>query len=126
MSASPARKLRGRPARAARARRLQARLGATRLVAHLTGRHIYAQIIAPAENRASRTLFSASTAEKEMRAKLNGKRPNIEAAREIGTRVAQKAVAGGVSKIAFDRGGRKYHGRVKALAEAARKGGLQF
>ena len=117
-----ARKLRGRPARAARTRRLQARLGATRLVARMTGRHIYAQVVDPD----ARILCSASTLEKEMREKLGVKRSDIGAAREIGLRVAQKAVAAGIAKVAFDRGGRKYHGRVKALADAAREGGLQF
>ena len=118
----PARKLRGRPARAARTRRLQARLEATRLVARMSGRHIYAQIVAPD----ARILCAASTLEKEMRQKLDGKSSDTAAAREIGLRVAQKAAAAGIAKVAFDRGGRKYHGRVKALADAAREGGLQF
>lgn len=117
-----ARHPRGRAARGARTRRLQARLGATRLVARLTGRHIYAQIVAPG----ARTLCAASTLEREMREKLGGKNSDIAAAREVGLRVAQKAVAAGIAKVAFDRGGRKYHGRVKALADAAREGGLQF
>lgn len=117
-----ARHPRGRAARGARTRRLQARLGAVRLVARLSGRHIYAQIVAPG----ARTLCAASTLEKDLRDQLGRKRPDIAAARQIGTRVAQKAVAAGVTKVAFDRGGRKYHGRVKALADAARQGGLQF
>lgn len=116
------RKLAGRPARAARTRRLQARLGAVRLVARMTGRHIYAQVVAPD----ARILCSASTLEKEMREKLGDKRSDTAAAREIGARVAKKATAAGIAKVAFDRGGRKYHGRVKALADAAREGGLQF
>ena len=116
------RKLTGRAARGARTRRLQARLGATRLVARMSGRHIYAQVVSPD----AKTLVSASTLEREMRDKLGGKRSDIGAAREIGLRVAAKAAAAGIAKVAFDRGGRKYHGRVKALAEAAREGGLQF
>ncbi|MGI9338805.1 MAG: 50S ribosomal protein L18 [Gammaproteobacteria bacterium] len=114
-----------RLARAAQTRKRQRRLGATRLLVHTTGKHTYAQIIAADD----KVLASASTAEKEMRARLGGSGGNVAAAMAIGERLAQKAQkldASALVKLAFDRGGRKYHGRVRTLAEAARAGGLQF
>lgn len=95
---------------------------ATRLCVHRTNSHIYAQITSPAGDK---VLASASTAEKELRGQIkNG--GNVKAAEVIGARIAEKAKKMGIEKVAFDRSGYKYHGRVKALAEAARAGGLKF
>ena len=106
-----------------RARRARARirsLGENRLSVHRTPRHIYAQIIAPAGDK---VLASASTLDSDLR---NGKTGNIDAAAAVGKLVAERAKAVGVEKVAFDRSGYKYHGRVKALADAARESGLEF
>ena len=84
--------------------------------------HIYAQII---DDRAGKTLVSASSADKETKKGLKGG-GNIAAAKVVGKTIAQRAKAAGVQKVVFDRGGYKYHGRVKALADAAREAGLQF
>jgi large subunit ribosomal protein L18 len=84
--------------------------------------HIYAQVI---DDRAGRTLVSASTADKETKKNLKGG-GNVAAAKVVGKAIADRAKAAGVSKVVFDRGGYKYHGRVKALADAAREAGLQF
>ena len=87
-----------------------------------TNLHIYAQVIS---GDGSKVLASASTAEKEVRAQLkNG--GNKAAAEAVGARIAEKAKAAGIDVVAFDRSGYQYHGRVKALAEAARAGGLKF
>lgn len=113
------------PARLRRARqtRLKIReLGAVRLTVHRTNFHIYAQITSPAGDK---VLASASSAEKEMRASLKSG-GNRKAAEAVGQRIAQKAKSAGIEKVAFDRAGYRYHGRVKALAEAARAGGLKF
>jgi large subunit ribosomal protein L18 len=113
------------PARLRRSRqtRLKIReIGAVRLTVHRTNSHIYAQITSSAGDK---VLAAASSLEKEMRAKLkNG--GNKGAAQAVGERIAQKAKAAGIEKVAFDRAGYRYHGRVKALAEAARAGGLKF
>ena len=85
-------------------------------------RHIYAQVI---DDTRGNTLVSASTAEPELRERLS-KSKKIEAARAVGQLVAQRSKEKGLTQVAFDRGGYKYHGRVKALADAAREGGLQF
>jgi large subunit ribosomal protein L18 len=106
-----------------RARRARARirdLGMNRLSVHRTPRHIYAQIIAPAGDK---VLASASTLDSDLR---NGATGNITAAAEVGKLVACRAMEAGIVKVAFDRGGYKYHGRVKALADAARETGLEF
>ena len=84
--------------------------------------HIYAQII---DDRSGRTLVSASSIDKETKKNLKGG-GNIASAKAIGKNVAERAKAAGVVKVVFDRGGYKYHGRVKALADAAREAGLQF
>jgi len=113
------------PSRLRRARqtRLKIReLGAVRLTVHRTNSHIYAQITSSSGDR---VLASASTIEKEVRAKLKHG-GNVKAAEMIGTRIAEKAKQAGVEAVAFDRSGYKYHGRIKALAEAARAGGLKF
>ncbi len=113
------------PARLRRARqtRLKIReLGVLRLTVHRTNQHIYAQITSP---RGERVLAAASSAEKEMRVRLkNG--GGRAAAEAVGQRIAQKAVAAGIARVAFDRAGYRYHGRVRTLAEAARAGGLKF
>jgi len=106
--------------RALRARTKIRELGATRLCIHRTPRHIYAQVIAA---DGSHVLASASTLDSSLR---SGKTGNIEAARAVGKLVADRAKAAGVEKVAFDRSGFKFHGRVKALADAAREGGLEF
>jgi large subunit ribosomal protein L18 len=110
-------------ARLKRARRGRAKmreLGATRLSVFRTPRHIYAQVIAP---DGGRVIASASTLDKDLRASNTG---NVDAATRVGQLIAERAKAAGVSSVAFDRSGYKYHGRVKALAEAAREGGLEF
>ena len=106
-----------------RARRARARirdLGMNRLSVHRTPRHIYAQIIAPAGDR---VIASASTLDSDLRKGATG---NIDAAAAVGKLVASRAMEAGIAKVAFDRGGYKYHGRVKALADAARETGLEF
>jgi large subunit ribosomal protein L18 len=108
--------------RARRARAKIAELGGNRLCVFRTPRHIYAQIIAPGGDR---TLVAASTVEKEVRSRLKGT-GNRDAAAEIGRLIAERAKAAGVEQVAFDRSGFKYHGRVQALADAAREAGLQF
>lgn len=85
--------------------------------------HIYAQLI---DDSNGVTLMVASTVEPELRSKLKGKCGNIEAAKAVGTAIAERAIAKGVKQVVFDRGGQIYHGRVKALAEAARESGLEF
>ena len=109
--------------RRARQTRLKIReIGAVRLTVHRTNSHIYAQLTSGAGDK---VLASASTVEKEVRAQLkNG--GNRKAAELVGARIAQKAKQAGVESVAFDRAGYRYHGRVKALAEAARAGGLKF
>jgi large subunit ribosomal protein L18 len=94
--------------------------GRPRLSVHRTGRHIYAQVI---DDGAGTTLASASTLDKDLKAK-NGS--TAEAAADVGKRVAEAAKKAGVSTVVFDRGGFLFHGRVKALADAAREGGLEF
>ena len=109
--------------RRARQTRLKIReIGAVRLTVHRSNGHMYAQITSPAGDK---VLASASTLEKEIRGQIkNG--GNRKAAEAVGQRIAQKAKDQGIEKVAFDRAGYKYHGRVKALAEAARAGGLKF
>ena len=96
-----------------------------RLTVFRTNLHIYASVIS---DDGAKVLASASTAEKEVREQLggDGKGGNAAAAAIVGKRIAEKAKAAGVEKVAFDRAGFAYHGRVKALAEAAREAGLQF
>ena len=112
--------------RRARQTRLRIAMQQTaRLAVHRSNLHIYASIIS---DDGARVLASASTAEKEVREQLGspGKGGNTAAATIIGKRIAEKAKAAGIEKVAFDRSGFAYHGRVKALAEAAREAGLQF
>ena len=108
--------------RAKRARMKIRELGVARLCVHRTPRHIYAQVIAP---NGSEVIASASTVEADVRGDLKST-GNIEAAAAVGRLLADRATANGVSDVAFDRSGFRYHGRVKALADAARENGLQF
>ena len=111
-----------RKRRAAKTRVRIARQEAVRLTVHRTNLHIYAQVI---DATGGKVLASASTLEKEVRATHpNGAKK--DAAALVGKRIAEKAKAAGVTEVAFDRAGFSYHGRVKALAEAAREGGLKF
>lgn len=114
-----------REARLRRARKTRAKIAELkmpRLTVHRTNCHIYAQVISGEGNR---VLAVASTLEPEVRKQVpNG--GNVEAARIIGKLIAERAVAKGLNEIAFDRSGFKYHGRIKALADAAREHGLKF
>ena len=108
-----------------RARKTRARIAekkTVRLAIHRTNLHIYAQVISACGGK---VLASASTLEAEVRKDLaNG--GNVAAAAVVGKRIAEKAKSAGITQVAFDRSGNRYHGRVKALAEAAREGGLEF
>jgi len=111
-----------------RARQTRIRIaqqGVARLTVNRTNLHIYASVVS---GDGSTVLASASTAEADVRKELGatGKGGNANAAQLIGKRIAEKAKAAGVEKVAFDRAGFAYHGRVKALADAAREAGLQF
>jgi len=97
-------------------------LAALRLSVHRTPQHIYAQIFTPDGDK---VLVAASTLQKEVRGELKTT-GNIEAAKAVGRVIAERAKAKGIAKVAFDRSGFMYHGRVKALAEAAREAGLEF
>jgi large subunit ribosomal protein L18 len=109
-----------RRAKATRAKQHQLR--DVRLSVHRTNQHIYAQVISA---DGGKVLVSASTVEKEVRAQVsNG--GNVAAAAIVGKRIAEKAKGLGIEDVAFDRAGYRYHGRVKALADAAREGGLKF
>ena len=96
--------------------------GRARLSVFRSGRHIYGQVI---DDAAGRTLAAASTLEKDLRAELKTG-ADREAAKRVGLLLAERARAAGVEQVVFDRGGYKYHGRVQALAEGAREGGLAF
>ncbi|MBV53199.1 MAG: 50S ribosomal protein L18 [Coxiellaceae bacterium] len=98
------------------------KLHVPRLCVHRTLQHIYAQVISA---DGSKVLFSASTADKALKEDISYG-GNITSAEKVGALIAQKANEAGLTKMAFDRSGFKYHGRVKALAEAARKGGIDF
>lgn len=101
-------------------------LAAVRLSVHRTPRHIYAQIFEPqGGNGSDKVLATASTLQKDVRGGLKTT-GNIEAARAVGRAIAERAKALGLGKVAFDRSGFKYHGRIKALADAAREAGLKF
>jgi large subunit ribosomal protein L18 len=91
-----------------------------RLSVFRSGKHIYAQVI---DDRKAVTLASASTAEKESGV---AKGYNVDAAGTVGKKIAERSLAAGIRQVVFDRGGYIYHGRIKALAEAAREGGLEF
>ena len=109
--------------RRARQTRLKIReVGAARLTVHRTNTHIYAQITSAAGDK---VLAAASTAEKDLRTQLKHG-CNRKAAQIVGQRIAEKAKQAGIEKVAFDRAGYRYHGRVKALAAAARAGGMKY
>jgi large subunit ribosomal protein L18 len=108
--------------RARRGREKIKELAAVRLSVHRTPQHIYAQIFAP---EGDKVLVAASTLQKDVRGELKTT-GNVEAAKAVGRAIAERAKAKGISKVAFDRSGFMYHGRVKALAEAAREAGLEF
>ena len=112
-------------ARLRRAQRTRARIrlnGGNRLCVHKTPRHVYAQIIAP---NGSEIITSASTLDKEVRKQIKYS-GNIEAATIVGKVLAERARKAGITKVAFDRSGFKYHGRIKALADAARENGMEL
>jgi large subunit ribosomal protein L18 len=109
--------------RAARTRAKIREQGAFRLCVYRTPRHIYAQVIAPAGDQ---VVASASTLDKELRDTIAGHKGNASAAAAIGKAIAQRALTAGVEQVAFDRSGFRYHGRMKALADAARENGLKF
>jgi len=106
--------------RARRTRAKIAQLGAHRLTIHRTPRHMYAQIILD-----GKTLVAASTVEKDLTTGLSAT-GNVEAAKKVGAAIAERAKAAGITAVAFDRSGFQYHGRVQALADAAREAGLEF
>ena len=108
--------------RAKKTRAKISELGAHRLTIHRTPRHIYAQVVSP---DGSKVIATASTVQKNIAsdAKYTG---NADAASLVGKAIAEKSKSAGVTTVAFDRSGFRYHGRVKALAEAAREGGLEF
>jgi large subunit ribosomal protein L18 len=118
-------KLNKQQSRARRAKRTRCKireLEVTRLSVHKTPRHMYAQVTTP---DGAKTLVCASTLDKELRTKLKST-GNVDAAKEVGKLVAKRALEAGISAVAFDRSGYMYHGRIKALADAAREGGLEF
>lgn len=106
--------------RARKARLKMRELETVRLCVYRSSQHIYAQVISA---DGAQVLASASTLDKSLR---DGAASNVEAAKKVGQLVAERAKAAGITKVAFDRSGFKYHGRVKALADAAREGGLEF
>lgn len=106
--------------RARKARLKMRELEVVRLCVHRSSQHMYAQVISA---DGQQVLVSASTLDKELREQGTG---NIEAAKKVGQLIAERAKAAGISRVAFDRSGFKYHGRVQALADAAREGGLEF
>ncbi len=106
--------------RARRARLKMRELNVIRLTVHRTSKHMYAQLI---DAQGDRILTQASTLDSTLRSDATS---NVDAAKRVGALIAARASEAGVKKVAFDRSGYKYHGRVKALAEAAREGGLEF
>lgn len=94
-----------------------------RLAVFRSNKYVYAQVIDDANGK---TIAAAASNQKDLRTQLGGKCSNLEAAKLVGSTVAARAKEKGVTKVAFDRGGYQYHGRVKALADAAREGGLEF
>lgn len=109
--------------RATRARAKIRELGEHRLTVHRTPRHIYAQVIAP---NGGEVVAAASTVDKLVAGDIEGGTGNVSAAAVVGKMIAERAKAKGVDRVAFDRSGFRFHGRVKALADAAREAGLEF
>lgn len=115
-----------KPSRIRRAKRTRLKireLEAMRLCVYKTSRHMYAQVTS---SDGAKTLVCATTLDKELRKKLKTATGNINAAKEVGTLLAKRALEAGIKAVAFDRSGFAYHGRIKALADAAREGGLEF
>ncbi|GHA77008.1 50S ribosomal protein L18 [Formosimonas limnophila] len=113
-------------ARLRRARKTRAKIAelkVTRLAVHRTNSHIYANLISA---DGSKVLATASSQEATLRTELKGNGGNVAAAAAVGKAIAEKAKVAGVTQVAFDRSGFQFHGRIKALAEAAREAGLQF
>lgn len=115
-------KIKARARRALKSRSRIARSGRPRLSVHRSGQHIYAQVIAP---EGGATLAAASTVQKDVAKDLKST-SDVAAAASVGKLIAEKAIAAGVKEVAFDRSGFRYHGRIKALADAAREAGLNF
>jgi large subunit ribosomal protein L18 len=111
-----------RQRRASKVRQHIRQLGVARLTVHRTPRHIYAQVFDAAGDK---VLAAASTVQESVSKELKGT-GNIDAAKAVGRQIAERAKAAGISKVSFDRSGFRYHGRVKALADAAREAGLEF
>jgi large subunit ribosomal protein L18 len=111
-----------RSRRATKVREHIRQLGVARLTIHRTPRHIYAQVF---DSQGANVLVAASTVQEEVAKDLKGT-GNVDAAKAVGKVIAERAKAAGISKVAFDRSGFRYHGRVKALADAAREAGLEF
>jgi large subunit ribosomal protein L18 len=111
-----------RQRRAIRTRAKIRELGQPRLTVHRTPRHIYAQVF---DAEGAKVLAAASTVQDAVKGSLEST-GNVEAAKAVGRAIAERAKAAGITKVAFDRAGFMYHGRIKALAEAAREGGLEF
>lgn len=116
-------KKRARIRRATRARAKIRELGIQRLCIHRTPKHMYAQVIT---SDGGQILASASTLEKDVKSSIEGHTGNVSAAVVVGKAIAERAKQAGVERVAFDRSGFRYHGRIKALADAAREAGLQF
>jgi large subunit ribosomal protein L18 len=116
-------KRKARLRRAAKTRAKIRELGVYRLCVHRTPQHIYAQIIAP---DGAHVVASASTIDKEFRLTIAGHKGNSGAAVLVGKAIAERALSKGIAEVAFDRSGFRYHGRMKALADAARESGLKF
>jgi len=112
-----------RQRRALKARNHIRELGVARLTVHRTPRHIYAQVF---DSQGGKVLVAASTVQDSVTKDLRKGTGNVEAAKAVGREIAVRAKAAGISKVAFDRSGFRYHGRVKALADAAREAGLEF
>jgi large subunit ribosomal protein L18 len=111
-----------RSRRATKVREHIRQLGVARLTIHRTPRHIYAQVF---DSQGANVLVAASTVQESVAKDLKGT-GNVDAAKAVGKAIAERAKAAGISKVAFDRSGFRYHGRVKALADAAREAGLEF
>ncbi len=126
MATEPVRKLSRDAHRQRIHQRVRTRVAGTparpRLCVYRSNGHIYAQVI---EDQTGRTIVSASSIDKEMRKEMKGGN-NVAAAKMIGKKIAERAIAAGIEKVVFDRGGYMYHGRVEALAAAAREAGLKF
>jgi len=112
-----------RQKRASKTRLVIRSIGTDRLSVHRTPKHIYAQITTA---DGSKVLAYASTLQADVKSSIEGYSGNINAAKAVGHLIAKRALEHGITKVAFDRAGFKYHGRVKALADAAREAGLQF